>query len=89
VTCAKTAERIELIFALGTGMVTRHIVFDWGPDPPKTGGVMGKVQGNLGLSFFSRAALPGSCETTPPTETVLVSFYRSRRVISLGAFAVW
>jgi hypothetical protein len=42
VICAKTAERIELIFLPETGMDHRHIVLDWGPDPPKLGELWGK-----------------------------------------------
>jgi hypothetical protein len=32
--CAKTAERIELIFIREIGMDHRYIVLDWGPDLP-------------------------------------------------------
>jgi hypothetical protein len=48
VSCAKTAERIELIFTPETGLDHRHIVLDWGPDPPKNRGVMGENRGVLG-----------------------------------------
>jgi hypothetical protein len=52
--CAKTAERIELTFIPKTGMDHRYIVLDWGPDPPKSGGVLGGNRGILDIKIDPR-----------------------------------
>jgi len=35
--CAKTAERIKILFGLNTPGGQRNIVLEWGPDPPQRG----------------------------------------------------
>jgi len=42
--CAKTVERVEVLFKVQTVGYPRHIVIDKGPDPPTaTGGESGEI----------------------------------------------
>ena len=45
VSCAKTAEPIEMPFGMETRLGSGHIVLDFGPDPLRGWGVMGKIWG--------------------------------------------
>ena len=79
VSCAKTAEPIELKFGTVTRMVPRHIVLKLGGDILKGGSTAPQNVSILDLEFL--AIRPSTLHDGSVNEVILVSFCRAGRVL--------
>jgi len=54
--CAKTAQRIKILFGVNTLGGPRNIMLDGGPDPPQRGGGVGEISPIVDQLHISRLA---------------------------------